>query len=553
MRQDTNQATTKLSWTRLHFGSSLTFSLAVALAFIALFNWRFWHETIAVFWTGSVTDALFLASLGILLLFFYAALLSLIPSGRATRVVAMLLFLVGSVAAYSSDTLGILIDKEMIRNLVETDRREATALLNLRFLAYFLVLGVLPAVLTWRTRIASPGRRKELLHRAMFLVGGTVVSGLLVLAFASQYSSFAREHKSLRYLLVPGAAVQGAFQFARNSMPTTQDNAVADTDGIPHRLPASAKPILMFLVIGETARHQDFQLGGYERATNPELSRIDNLFYFRDVTSCGTSTAISLPCMFSHLSQAEFSVSKAQHNTNLLDALTKGGIEVEWRDNNSGSKGVSARVPTVSFDQRRNPALCDEEACRDEIMLEGLAGRLEKINDDAVIAFHQIGSHGPAYYKRYPDNAEVFKPACKTNELSRCTSEEIRNAYDNTIVYTDRVLAQQVAMLKTLSSRFDTVLIYVSDHGESLGEKGLYLHGAPYIIAPEEQKRVPFIVWMSQGYMARFGMSEQCLRGQTGKAFSHDNLYHTIIGAMGETNDLYQERMDVLASCRARN
>jgi lipid A ethanolaminephosphotransferase len=553
MRQDTNQVTTKLSWKRLHFASSLSFSLAVALAFIGLFNWRFWHETIAVFWTGSLTDALFLASLSILLLFFYTALLSLIPSRRAARIVAMLLFLVGSVAAYSADTLGIFIDKEMIRNLVETDRREATALFNLRFFAYFLMLGVLPAVLTWQTRIASPGRRKDVLYRAMFIIGGSILSGLLVLLFASQYSSFAREHKSLRYLLVPGAAVQSTIQFVRSVLPTTQDNRVADTDGTPHRFSAGDKPILMFLVVGETARHQNFQLGGYERATNPELSRIENLLYFRDVTSCGTSTAISLPCMFSHLSQEQFTVSKAQHNTNLLDALTKAGVDVEWRDNNSGSKGVSIRVATVSFDQRRNPALCDEESCRDEIMLEGLPGRLNKIKDDTVIAFHQIGSHGPAYYKRYPDNAEVFRPACKTNELSRCTSEEIRNAYDNTIVYTDRVLAQQITMLKTLSSRFDTVLIYVSDHGESLGEKGLYLHGAPYIIAPDEQKRVPFIVWMSQGYMARFGMNDQCLRDQTGKAFSHDNLYHTVIGAMGESNDLYRKRMDVLAACRTRN
>jgi lipid A ethanolaminephosphotransferase len=306
----------------------------------------------------------------------------------------------------------------------------------------------------------------------------------------------------------------------------------------------------MFLVIGETARANNFQLGDYSRATNPELAKLQDLYYFNNVSSCGTSTAISLPCMFSPLTRANFNVSAAAETSNLLDALVKAGVTVEWRDNNSGSKGVSTRVKTISYDAHADTALCNEESCYDEIMLKGLDQTLASIRDDAVIVFHQIGSHGPAYSKRYPPEFELFKPVCRSNQLNQCSEELIRNAYDNSIAYTDHNLARQIAILKSVSDRFDTSLIYVSDHGESLGEKGLYLHGAPYVFAPDEQTKVPFVLWMSDGYRQRFSIDDNCLRSQLAKPFSHDNLYHTVLGAMTVKNAIYQNSADMVAACR---
>jgi lipid A ethanolaminephosphotransferase len=538
----------------LMFRSPLTAASISALLLLAFHNFRFWRETIAALWNGTITDALFIVSLFVVLFFVYSTFLLLIPGQRIFRIVVPLLFLVAAVASYSADAYGIFIDKEMIRNLFETDQREAAALLNMRFLLYVLLLGALPAILIRRMNWDGTGIRKNLLQRLVFVLAGCAISAAMLFMFSAHYSSFIREHKSLRYLLSPAAAIQGTIQFVRGMRVDPDKNRLVDEDGVPVRLARSAKdkPILMFLVVGETARADNFQLGGYKRGTNPELSKINRLYYFNNFTSCGTSTAISLPCMFSHLGQHGFDVDLAGQTTNLVDSLLKAQIRTEWRDNNSGSKGVSQRISTVSYAQHRDASLCNEESCFDEIMLQGLPQKLQSVKEDTVLVFHQLGSHGPAYSKRYPSRFEKFKPVCRSNELKQCADEEIRNAYDNTILYTDYNLAQQIHLLQAASDRFDTVFIYVSDHGESLGENGLYLHGAPYAFAPDVQTRVPFMLWMSEGYGQRFGINDACLRSQLSGRFSHDNLYHTVLGAMATRNAVYQPALDMLAACRSR-
>jgi lipid A ethanolaminephosphotransferase len=520
--------------------------------FLVLHNATFWSETVATLWKGSLRDTLFLGSLFLLMVFVHATFLLLIPGKTVFRVAVTALFLVAALAAYSADTYGVAIDKDMVRNLFETDRREVGALLNFRFLLYCGLLGLLPSLLVWRMEARPIGVSRHVFERLGFLLVGAGLSVAMMFALFSDYSSFLHEHKNLRHLLNPGAAIDGALRYARSNIADKDMGVLADEDGTDVRLPrqAGTKPLLVFLVVGETARAKNFQLGGYERATNPELSRLDNVYYFRNVTSCGTSTAISLPCMFSHLGKDTFTVARANHTTGLLDGLMKAGIHTEWRDNNSGGKGTNARIPTISYSPNHAPALCNEESCYDEIMLSGLDSATRAINDDAIVVFHQIGSHGPAYSKRYPAGFERFAPVCRTIELKQCSAEQIRNAYDNTIVYTDHNLARQIGILESVSDRFDTALIYVSDHGESLGEKGLYLHGAPYVFAPAEQTNVPMIVWMSDAYRKRFSIESGCMSAQLGKPFSHDNVYHTVLGAMGVRNALYQDSMDVIKPCR---
>ena len=109
-----------------------------------------------------------------------------------------------------------------------------------------------------------------------------------------------------------------------------------------------------------------------------------------------------------------------------------------------------------------------------------------------------MGSHEPAYYKCYPESFNTFKPACNSLELSSCTNKEINNAYDNAIFYTDYFLSHVISLLKENTPKFEITMFYISDHGESLGESGLYLHGMPYIFAPDSQTKVPLIVWASE-------------------------------------------------------
>jgi glucan phosphoethanolaminetransferase (alkaline phosphatase superfamily) len=183
-------------------------------------------------------------------------------------------------------------------------------------------------------------------------------------------------------------------------------------------------------------------------------------------------------------------------------------------------------------------------------MLKDLGERLRTIKRDTVIFFHQIGSHGPAYSERYPAAFERFKPACRAYELQHCSQQEVVNAYDNTIAYTDHVLSRQIEMLRAAADTIDGLLIYASDHGESLGEQGVYLHGMPYRFAPRVQKEVPMLLWVSDGYAQRAQLNISCLRQRSKAPVSHDALYHTILGAAEVRDRAYDPSLDVLSSCR---
>jgi lipid A ethanolaminephosphotransferase len=254
--------------------------------------------------------------------------------------------------------------------------------------------------------------------------------------------------------------------------------------------------------------------------------------------------------MFSVLPRAQFDVDEADRYANLLDALVDAGIDVEWRDNNAGCKGVCARVRTISYADRPDARLCPAKHCYDEVMLGGLADRLRELRRDTVFVFHQIGSHGPAYFERYSAAAERFSPACRSNQLQSCTAREIINAYDNTLLSTDAFLAAQIALLQHNAEHIDAALLYVSDHGESLGEQGVFLHGMPYAFAPRTQKEVPMLLWTSSGFRERVGLGLGCMKEHVHEALSHDNLYHTVLGAAEVRNLAYDQRLDVLARCR---
>ncbi|MCB1810140.1 MAG: sulfatase-like hydrolase/transferase, partial [Candidatus Competibacteraceae bacterium] len=313
--------------------------------------------------------------------------------------------------------------------------------------------------------------------------------------------------------------------------------------------PEAARPVgdadreLIIMVVGETARRDHFSLNGYARNTNPELAQISNLVSYQQVSACGTSTAISVPCMFALTGHDNFDGETAQHTENVLDILQRAGVSVLWRDNNSDSKGVATRVRYEDF---RSPALnpvCDIE-CRDIGMLQGLQAYIDNQTGDILIVLHQMGNHGPAYYKRYPPEFERFTPACHSAELSTCSEQEINNAYDNAILYTDYFLSQVIALLKANTPQFETAMLYVSDHGESLGEKGLYLHGMPYLFAPKEQTEVPVIVWVGESSDVDLSSA---LRSKD-KQNSHDAVFYSLLAAFEIEDSLAsaQQLFDVL-------
>lgn len=534
---------------RLHFASPVWYALLVSAMYLSLLNGRFWREAAALSRGGGAPDLLFLPALFLVLLMGFSLALLLVPGRRLMHVASGLLFPLGAMAAYTADSYGLAVDADMVRSLAHATEGEAGALLGPRLLLYALLLGVLPLFVVGSSRMTPLPLRRHLRHRLLFCGAGLALTALLAAAFAPRFNTLLRSHAP--YLLVPAAALHGAARYVASDLAFWRADARAAPAEPPQRLPPppGSRPLVVFLVVGETARHASFQLGGYGRPTNPRLAGMPGVHYFSNVTSCGTTTAVSLPCMFSPLGRARFTVTGARELPNALEQLATAGVRLAWRANNAGSAGISARLPAVAFRDLR-PALCDATSCLDEAMLTGLEQSLAQVDSDSLFGFHQMGSHGPDYFRRYPDAAQRFSPACRRQELADCSVEEIRNAYDNTIVHTDHFLASQIALLESQSERLDSALLYVSDHGESLGEQGIFLHGAPYAVAPQEQKRIPLLLWLSDGYRQRMGIADGCLRHQLDKPFSHDNLYHTLLGMMATRDRHYRADMDLLAGCR---
>jgi lipid A ethanolaminephosphotransferase len=312
-----------------------------------------------------------------------------------------------------------------------------------------------------------------------------------------------------------------------------------------------AKPVLAVVVAGETARSENFGLNGYGVQTNPRLSTLPVLS-FTNVRSCGTATAVSLPCMFSEYERGTYSYERGVATENVLDVLSHAGFRVEWWDNNTGHKNIADRIAAKSFSAMKDPIYCGQGECVDGIFLQALKDYAGSITEDTVLVLHQIGSHGPAYYMRYPEAFEMFSPSCKASEFVDCTPAEIINAYDNTIAYTDEFLAEAIGVLDA-QNRADTALIYVSDHGESLGEGGLYLHGAPYFMAPDQQTRVPMIMWLSSAFRDRFAIDQDCLTAQRDAELSHDNLFHSLLGMLDISTREHDANLDIFATCTSEN
>ncbi|MGP5326484.1 phosphoethanolamine transferase [Vreelandella titanicae] len=310
-----------------------------------------------------------------------------------------------------------------------------------------------------------------------------------------------------------------------------------------------AKPKLLVIIVGETVRAANWGLNDYQRQTTPELANLSSVINFKQVTSCGTSTAVSLPCMFSLPGRRDYDKTYAQQHESLLDVLKRAGLNVIWVENQSGCKGVCDRVETVKITAEEYPQLCQEGRCLDEALVHELSSQIRQPDPrDTVIILHQLGNHGPSYFQRYPSNFERFIPTCKTADLSQCSQEEITNSYDNAILYTDHILSQIIEMLAN-QSNYDASMIYLSDHGESLGEKGLYLHGIPYAIAPDEQTHIPMLWWLSHDFSQRENIDIECLNETAETPASHDNLFHSVLGLLNVSTMIYQDELDISQRC----
>jgi lipid A ethanolaminephosphotransferase len=476
--------------------------------------------------------------------------LMLLAFGRATRIVLGLALVIAAGASYFTYRYGTLFDPGMLTNVIETDRAEAFELVNRPLLIIIALFGLAPAILIWWYPLRHRRLPVAVLHRSIGLV---VALGLIIgplIANQKEIFSVARNHQELRHMIAPVNVISASYVSIRDRLETPREYHQVALDATHANAEAQhRKPIVHVLIVGETARASNFSLNGYMLNTNPELGPKDDI-RFLQAGSCGTATAVSLPCMFSLQEHDNFDREGSNSEDNLLDVASRSGYEVVWIDNGNGCKGICARVVNRDVHEMDLLDICPEGICYDEVLVEELRQLLPTITKDTLVVLHQLGSHGPAYFRRYPSGFRMFQPDCRSPNFGDCSQQEISNSYDNTIAYTDHVIAAAINELAARSGEFETSLVYVSDHGESLGEHNLYLHGMPYNLAPAEQTTVPMLIWLGGHASKQDQTLFTCIDGATAGAVSHDNLFHTELGLLGISTAAYKSDLDIFSRCR---
>lgn len=526
-------------------------SLYFALAANGLFLGQALQErTLAAPQTWGVALALL-----VLLASLHFLLLAPLANRFTVKPLLALLILTTAFAVHYMQAFGIYIDPSMVRNVLHSDVAEARELFSWSLLPHLALYAVLPLLLLWRVRVVQrPWLRAAALRTGSALAAGAVFVATLLAVF-QPLASLMRNHKELRYLVTPAnvlwsVAAVGAAQAKGSALPRLP----IGLDATLAPATAGARPRLVVLVVGETARRANWGLSGYGRQTTPELARLP-VINFADVTSCGTNTETSVPCMFAPVGRRDYDEARIRGQESLLHVAAHAGVAVLWRDNQSGCKGVCDQLPqeAVTAPQPADP--CAEGHCLDEGLLAGLDERLAKIAASRepttqLLVLHTLGNHGPSYFRRYPAAFKRFQPACENDDLRLCSRQEIVNAYDNALLYTDHVLAALVSRLQAAADGVDTAMIYVSDHGESLGENNLYLHGLPYAIAPDGQTKVPMVLWFSPGLPGALQLDTACLQRRAAEPAAHDHLFHTVLGLLGVRTSLYEPAWDLTRGCR---
>lgn len=479
----------------------------------------------------------------LLLLIFF----TLISSRWFVKPILILLFILSSLVFYAGQNYGVVFDYGMVQNIFETDISEAHTYLNQSAALCFLIAGLLPAFLVYRVEIQYEGFTADLKERAMLLFIAFVGVSIIAVSFYSNFASVGRNNKELKKFLIPSQFLDSSIKYVKRTyLETPLEFKVFDTK--PTLINENKKQIFV-LVVGETARAENFSSNGYERTTNRYTKPL-NMTAYKHVSSCGTATAVSVPCMFSVLNRENFDNKAAFNQQNMLDIIQQAGVDVVWIDNNSGCKGVCVRVKHEQIDHTQHNNMCDGEFCLDEMLIPALNQKLKDVKSNKVlIVMHMMGSHGPTYFRRYPQAQRLFTPDCPRSDIQSCTQEELINTYDNTIAYTDFVLAQSIAELKKLPDEVSTGLLYISDHGESLGELGAYLHGFPYSLAPSQQTHVPLLTWFRDD-----DRDLSCEKQLADSAqLSHDNLFHTMLGIIGVATTVYDNKLDMLHMCKNKS
>ncbi|HDY7745073.1 TPA: phosphoethanolamine--lipid A transferase [Vibrio vulnificus] len=538
--------------------SYTTFTLVLAIYFATIVNLPIYKELFSIISHLDSVKVGFVISVPIFFLAALNFLFNLFSWPWLSKPFFAVLLLLSAMVSYAGYNYGTLFDYGMIANIMETDSSEAGSYLSAYSVIWTLLMGVVPTLLVCKLNLSLSGSTLHMVaKKAASMLASLAVIAVIAGLYYQDYASIGRNNTHLKKMIIPTQYVYSATKYVRDTyFSTPQPYRQLGLDAKQSELAlqqAEQKPTLLVFVVGETARSQNYQANGYARPTNQYTNEL-GMISFQDVSSCGTATAVSVPCMFSNMTRSNFDRPTADNQDNALDILNRAGVSLLWKENDGGDKDVAKNIPLFTVDRSRKDTLCNGSTCYDMALLENFEQDVENLKGNRVLALHLIGSHGPTYFQRYPKDKAAFMPDCPRADIENCSVEQIVNTYDNTILYTDYVLSQTINKLKALEERYNTALIYVSDHGESLGENGLFLHGMPYSLAPEYQTKVPLMLWMSPSFAQTKQINADCLKQQAKQTdtYSHDYIFHSLLGVMDVSTSEYDATLDLFKQCRAQ-
>lgn len=531
----------------------------VALYQATLLNYVYFKKVLAVLPIDNIEHFLFFLTMPIVIFFAVFALLNAFYFTYLIKIISVLLLMLGAFLTYFMNKFNILIDRDMLENALQTTMTESLSYASWHCFFSLLFIGILPSALILFIPIKKERFMPYFIKRMIGIFSPFVGAWIISLFFFKQYAPFMRNNENIIKYLLPSNYISAVISEIKYQKYNNQPWESIGLDVRKQDHLTSEKPMLLVMLLGETARSANFSLYGYDKKTNPLLEEQSNLFVFKNTSSCGTATAYSVPCLFSQFTAKEYEARKALKQDNILDLLNRANVNVDWYENDGGCKGVCDRINNKDLTEiyvKNKSVFCESGVCKDEILTSALKKALvdienDKLKTDHFIVLHMMGSHGPTYYKRYPKKFDSFKPTCETNNIDTCSQESLYNTYDNTILYTDYLISDVIHQLESLQSEYNVGMIYVSDHGESLGENGVYLHGLPYSIAPKEQKEIPFILWLSDSYKKALQLNAQCLTANAATLpYSHDDIFHTLLGLFFMKTELYNDKLDVIQACK---
>ena len=467
---------------------------------------------------------------------------------KSYKFILSFVILANSVVFHFMITYGIAFDANMLINATETNYNEAIEFINLKFILFIIFLGILPAIFVYkRINIEFPHYWK---NKIILSIAPLLLIFLITLPchLSERTLDFVRENQRITSYIIPINYIEASIEFCflkiKSYINSLNLISISDDATIEEKnYNKNDKKNLIVFVMGESARAKNFSLNGYKRNTNEFLNNYkDDIISFKNFESCGTFTALSLTCTFSHLPRKEFDYAKSFKYESLIDIFDKVGFDVSWRSNNGKCKGICDRVKHSLVKSFGNNVY-------DDLLLKAFDMDLNRLTEkNNLIILHGRGSHGPLYYKRYPKEFEIYKPACN-DELDKCSVEEIVNAYDNSIYYTSYILKEIIDRLTKLDDKYNTMLIFMSDHGQSLGENGIFMHSAPFDTAPIDQKNPAFFIWLNDNFANTFNINKQCLISKINSNLSQDNIFHSMLGLFKIHSKYYNKNLDIFSDC----